>query len=388
MSVRPRTRSGPGTIVAGLVVVVVLLVVAFAAATGVNLGGAVGAVVDSLSPPRAVTTQAVAIRDLYNVVFFVAAAIFIGVEILIFGTVIKYRRKKGDDDLPAQTHGNNVAEVLWTVIPTVIVVWLFVVSWQTLNTVEARSEQPALQVTARAGQFQWSFDYLAEDGKTIEYTQYLPTGENGGMAVPVGRPILVKLESPDVLHAFYVPQFLFKKDVVPGQTNEFEFTLKEEEAGQVFRGQCAELCGGGHAAMIFDLRAMTGPEFDAWLEEAKASVPPPAQPSGGPAPSGPAASGSLPPNTVTLAVTAQNIEFNPLELEAPANQPFVIDFTNAENVPHDIAIRSDDGTEQFNGQELMTAGRVLYQVPPLDQGTYEFYCTIHPTQMVGNLTVQ
>lgn len=384
MSTSSRTRSGPGTIVAGLIVVVVLLVVAFAAATGVNLGGAVGAVVDSLSPPRAITTQAVAIRDLYNVVFFVAAAIFIGVEILIFGTVIKYRRKKGDDDLPAQTHGNNIAEFLWTIIPTVIVAWLFFISWQTLNTVEARSEQPAVQVTARAGQFQWSFDYLAADGKTIEYTQYLPTGENGGMFVPVGRPVLVKLESPDVLHAFYVPQFLFKKDVVPGQTNEFEFTLKEEEAGQTFRGQCAELCGGGHAAMIFDVHAMPAADFDAWLAEARASAQPSAQPSGGAASPG----ASLAPNTVTLAVTAQNIEFQPLELEAPAGQPFAIDFTNAENVPHDIAIDANDGTRLFDGETLPTAGKTLYQVPALDQGTYTFLCTIHPTQMVGNLTVQ
>ena len=88
------------------------------------------------------------------------------------------------------------------------------------------------------------------------------------MAVPVGKKVYVTLDSGDVIHAWYVPRFLFKRDVVPGQNNHFEFTVDEDEAGQVFHGQCAELCGTGHRVMLFDVLAMTPADFDAWLDDA------------------------------------------------------------------------------------------------------------------------
>ena len=90
----------------------------------------------SLFPPVAVTEQGAHIRDLYTIVFLVAAVIFFLVEGLIIWTVLRYRRKPGDDALPAQTHGNNIAEFIWTIVPTLIVAVLFVVSWQTLNVVD------------------------------------------------------------------------------------------------------------------------------------------------------------------------------------------------------------------------------------------------------------
>jgi cytochrome c oxidase subunit 2 len=367
-------------IVAGLFVVVLLLALAVAVALGVDVAGALRAAasgtVNSFFPPDAATVQGEDIRGLYDVVFLVAAAIFIGVEALIIWTVFRYRRKPGDDDLPPQTHGNNLAEILWTVIPTVIVAFLFFISWQTLNRVDAVSAQPALQVRATAGQFQWTFDYLAEDGKTIEYTQFLPTGEQGGLVLPVGVPILMYLDSPDVNHAFYVPRFLFKRDVIPGQTNKFEFTINESEAGQVLRGQCAELCGIGHRAMVFEIRAMTQDEFGTWYEEARAS----AQPSGAPE--------SLPPNATLLDITAEGIKFDKVQLEAPAGQPFGIQFNNNdEGIPHDVAISGPDGL-LFNGEDVPTVGEIQYVVPALEPGEYEFLCTIHPQQMTGNLSIK
>ena len=99
------------------------------------------------------------------------------------------------------------------------------------------------------------------------------------MYVPAGRTIQLSLASQDVIHAFYVPQFLFKRDVVPGRTNTFEFKVNDSDAGQTFRGQCAELCGTGHPIMLFDVIAKTGPEFDSWLQQQIAqhnATPPPA----------------------------------------------------------------------------------------------------------------
>ena len=224
--------------------------------------------VSGLYPPIAVTTQGAEIRNLYTVIFLIAVAIFLVVEGLIIWTVIRYRRKPGDDTLPPQTHGNNIAEFVWTIVPTIIVIFMFVVSWQTLNPVDTSSADAQTKIRAVAGQFQWQFDYLAPDGTTVLYTEYIPLrSAGGGMIVPAGRTVQLSLVSNDVIHAFYVPQFLFKRDVVPGSDEPVRLQGQRSDAGQTFRGQCAELCGTGHSIMLFDVKALTAAEFDAWLAE-------------------------------------------------------------------------------------------------------------------------
>ena len=169
--------------------------------------------------------------------------------------------------LPPQTHGNNIAEFVWTIVPTIIVIFMFIVSWQTLNSVDVNSPTAQTKIRAVAGQFQWTFEYLDQTDKVV-YTEFQPlTAKGGGMYVPAGRTVQLQLfVSPkDVIHAFYVPQFLFKRDVVPGRTTAFDFTVDAADAGQTFRGQCAELCGTLHSTMLFDVKAVTAPEFDAWL---------------------------------------------------------------------------------------------------------------------------
>jgi len=256
MSSTPRKRPAPDALVAGIVVVILIALVA-----AVFLSGAGS----TLYPPDAVTSEAREIRGLYDIVFAFAVAIFLVVEALIVWSVLRYRRRPTDVELPVQTHGNNLVEVIWTVVPTAIVLFLFVISWNTLNNVDAVSNEPDVRVHAIAGQFAWQFEYLDESGNKVA-TQLAPAYDAetgvGGMAVPVGRSIQVTLDSPDVIHAFYVPRFLFKRDVVPGQTNRFEFTVDEDEAGQVFRGQCAELCGTGHRQMLFNVIALSPADYE------------------------------------------------------------------------------------------------------------------------------
>ena len=115
MSSSPRTRPAPGTIVAGLVVVGVLLLIALAVAGGADIAQIGRNAINSLFPPAPATEQAEEISNLYTIVFLFAAVIFFVVEGLIIWTVIRYRRKPGDDELPPQTHGNNLAEIAWTV---------------------------------------------------------------------------------------------------------------------------------------------------------------------------------------------------------------------------------------------------------------------------------
>jgi cytochrome c oxidase subunit 2 len=371
MSRSPGKRPTPDVLIAGGAVVALIVLVAAVFLSGLG---------STLYPPLAATAQGQQIRDLYDVVFAFALVIFILVEGLIVWSVIRYRRKPTDTELPVQTHGNNLLEALWTLIPTAIVIVLFFVSWQTLTSVDAVSKTPDVHIRAVAGQFQWQFEYLDETGQRL-FTQTTPTAENGGgMAVPVGRTIGVELQSPDVIHAFYVPRFLFKRDVVPGQTNRFDFTINENEAGQTFRGQCAELCGTGHRIMLFDVLAMSPAAYDAWLEqkiiEANATPPPP--PSGEP--------------SVTLDLTAKDVTFDTHALEVAADLPFAIAFKNDDVavITHDVDIRETDGTTVVFDQPTVAGGATQsYLYPPLPAGTYTFICSVHPfPAMTGTLTVK
>jgi len=256
---------------------------------------------------------------------------------------------------------------------------MFVISMQTLGTVDAVSSRPDIHIRAVAGQFQWQFDYLDADGKTRLFTESAPlAASGGGMHVPVGRNVQVELTSPDVIHAFYVPKFLFKRDVVPGQVNRFEFTVDPAEAGQTFGGQCAELCGIGHQAMHFDVVAVTQQDYDAWIQKkiAEANATPAPRPSG----------------EALLEVTGKDISYDKHELTVTAGKSFGIKFHNADpaGVPHDVDIRQADGKTVVQDKPTTDGGKeTVYDYSALQPGTYTFICSVHPIPaMTGTLTVK
>jgi cytochrome c oxidase subunit 2 len=398
MSSSRRSRSSQTAVFALAIGALIIGASLIALYYGVNVLNAGQEILNSLYPPIAVTSQGAEIRNLYTAIFLIAVVIFVVVEGLIIWTVIRYRRKPDDVTLPPQTHGNNIAEFVWTIVPTIIVIFMFIVSWQTLNAVDVSSPTAQTKIRAVAGQFQWTFEYLDEAGDKPVYTEFQAlTANGGGMYVPAGRTVQLQLfVSPkDVIHAFYVPQFLFKRDVVPGRTTAFDFTVNESDAGQTFRGQCAELCGTLHATMLFDVKAVTAAEFDTWLADkvAKANATPPPAPSGSAGASGaPSASGAPGGGGAaeTLKITAKDIAFQESALSVKAGAPFKIDFDNEDSgVPHNVAIHqgSPTGTEVFKGAIFPGVATQTYDVTPLDAGTYAFVCSVHPT-MTGTLTVQ
>lgn len=395
MASSPRTGRSNAALRALLVGILVIVGVIVALAAGFDFAATGQNIVTGLMPPIAVTDRAEQIRGLYVLIFGMAAVIFVVVEGLIIWTVIRYRRRPGDDALPPQTHGNAIAEIVWTVVPTIIVLFMFALTWNTLTAVDAVSQRPQVKVRALAAQFLWTFDYLPPEydpnvRPPVEplFSVTTPVGapDEGGLVLPAGRTVQVFLESPDVIHAFYVPQFLFKRDVVPGRINTFEFTIQEEDAGKTFRGQCAELCGAGHGAMRFDVHAMSGADYDAWVEAkiAEANATPPPAPSG--QPTGQPGRPGAPP----LAITALNIAYDVQALTAPADTPFQIAFNNQDDaIPHNVAIHegSPTGPEVWRGEIFPGPAEKIYDVPPLAAGSYGFICTVHPN-MTGTLTVQ
>ena len=209
-------------------------------------------------PPA--TEQAIQITDLYNLVFAIAAVVFVLVEALIIWSVIRYRRKPSDRSLPAQTHGNFLLEIVWTIVPFVTVVGIFVASVGVLNSVDAREADAAeVKVEVVGYQWQWKFAY-PDNGIEVFGT----AAQEPQLVVPIGKTIQVSLVGQDVNHAFYVPEFLFQRDAVPGQVNVFQFTPNKLGT---FHGQCSAFCGLLHHAMRFSVKVVSLEEYDAWLAD-------------------------------------------------------------------------------------------------------------------------
>ena len=321
-------------------------------------------------PPEPHTTQAKEVFWLYNVVLVMGAIVFVGVEGFIIYSVVRYRRR--DDRLPTQVHGNNLVELVWTAIPTVIVLILFVLSTFTLNSISAHSN-PGVTIEVDGKQWAWVFHYL--DSDTDPTNDVVVSG--GGldppvMAVPVGEPILLRLISRDVIHSFYVPAFLVKRDVIPTgdrPPNELEFTVSEVGT---YAGQCAEFCGDLHANMTFKVQAMPRADYDTWFAAVQSGqTPAPSIPAGG----------------EVLKISAKDNTFSTHQLEAKAGQAFTIEMTNNDTVDHNVAIRDANGNI-FRGDYFKGPGTKTYTVGALPAGEYTYICEIHPVAaMTGTLTV-
>ncbi len=231
-------------------------------------------------PHEVVTTEGIASAGLYLPIFLIAVIIFVIVEGLLLYLILRYRKRSKGDDLPEQTHGNNLLEIIWTAIPMVTVFVLFVVSTNVLmNDVEAKSEDHGAVVDVNAFRFGWIFDYMDPETLDEEAGTYEPNGitiSGGGregapeMTLPVGEPVLIRLTAADVIHSWYVPSFFFKRDAIPGRVNEFQITI--EEPG-VYGGQCAEFCGLAHGDMFFSVNAIPADEYDAWVAEMTGGTP-------------------------------------------------------------------------------------------------------------------
>jgi cytochrome c oxidase subunit 2 len=210
--------------------------------------------------PSPVTTEGKHTLDVWYGSFVTAAIVGGFVILLILWAAIWYRARSADQ-LPRQVRYNLPIEVLYTMIPVVIVSVLFYFTAIREND-QDNFKNVKLNVGVVGFQWSWQFNYL-NDGLSV-------TGRPGQppqLVVPVGEHIRFYETSPDVIHAWWVIPFLFKRDVIPGRVNSFAVTV--DKAG-LFQGKCTEYCGIDHDRMLFTVRAVSPAEFQTWLAQTKA----------------------------------------------------------------------------------------------------------------------
>jgi cytochrome c oxidase subunit 2 len=207
-----------------------------------------------------VTDQGDKVLGVWRGSMITAACVGVFVIGLILYSALVFRRRR-PDELPRQVRYNLPIEVLYTVVPVVMVAILFYFTAIRENDEDKFSANPDLRIQVVGFQWAWQFNYL-DDGLSI-------TGRPGDypqLVLPVGEKIRFYETSPDVIHAFWVIPFLFKRDVVPGHPNSFEITVNHTGT---FAGKCTEYCGVDHDRMLFSVRAVTPDEYQSWLAQAK-----------------------------------------------------------------------------------------------------------------------
>lgn len=210
------------------------------------------------------TVEGGRVEGLYNLFLIAAAVVFVVVAGLIGWNIVRYR-SRGDASLPAQTSTHLGLELIWWALPTLLVIGLFVASAVVLNTNDRRDASDPLRVKVEGFQWAWRFTYL-DAGVVV-------TGLPGSppvLVLPVGEPIDFEIVSDDVIHSFFIPAFLVKRDAVPGVDNHLQLTI--DEAG-TYAGQCAEFCGLLHDQMLFSINARPPDAFRAWLASQPGSTP-------------------------------------------------------------------------------------------------------------------
>ena len=227
-----------------------------------------------LPTERGTTSNTDRIMDLWVNSWIAALVVGIITWGLIVWCLVAYRRRKGTVGFPRQTSFNLPLEVFYLTIPLFMVVVFFYFTDRDQQAIDNRSEPADVVVDVRGKQWAWDFNYKAGDvieedvyeagvqtnltGNTIDKEQ-LPT-----LYLPVNKSVDLELNARDVIHSFWVPAFLQKRDMIPGKTNYIRFTPTKEGT---YDGKCAELCGEYHSEMLFRVKVVSESEFQAHMDE-------------------------------------------------------------------------------------------------------------------------
>jgi cytochrome c oxidase subunit 2 len=227
---------------------------------GLIAGGALlvsGCAGSPVGPEAPVTRQADRMGWLWSV--FVWTAVFIGLLVwgLIIWSIIRYRKTPQDVQLPRQFRNNVPLEILYTGVPVIIVIGLFIFTARVINDVNHLAASPDLVVEVTAFQWDWQFNY-PDHGITITGS----AEQEPVLVVPTNQTVRLELTSKDVVHSFFVPAFLEKRDIFPGTVQQIDLEVTEPGT---YQGRCAEFCGIYHDRMLFQVEALSPAEFESWI---------------------------------------------------------------------------------------------------------------------------
>jgi len=247
------------------------LVVVLAGCTQAQLNGFLPGFVEGKEP---VTNHTERISGLWVTSWIVLLIVGVIVWGLIVWAVIVYRRRTGQTGLPVQMRYNMPIEIFYTIVPLILVLGFFAFTARDQNAIEQPYAKPDLKIQVYAKQWAWDFNYVSDNvydpGIQVQPDDASATpgsvqeGEIPTLYLPEGKKITIQLDSRDVIHSFWVPAMLYKKDIIPGKTNYMYF----ETTGRTgtFVGKCAELCGEYHSAMLFNVKIVPQDVYDAHIK--------------------------------------------------------------------------------------------------------------------------
>ena len=203
--------------------------------------------------------------------------ILVGVLVwgLILWTAVVYRRRKGQTGLPVQLRYNMPIEIFYTVVPLILVLGFFAFTARDQARIETPTANPDVEIQVFGKRWAWDLNYLNEgpDGKGVytsgmqaqetDNTPFIDYDQLAVLYLPVGKTVALDIESRDVVHSFWVPDFLYKKDMIPGKSNHMYFTPLKEGT---YMGKCAELCGEYHSLMLFQVKVVSVAEYEAYIQ--------------------------------------------------------------------------------------------------------------------------
>jgi cytochrome c oxidase subunit 2 len=261
------------------------MLAALAAALLALFVAAPSALADTFTPESGGSSNANDIDTLYKITLYVAIAIFLIVEGTLIWSLVRFRSRRAGPDA-AQIRGNTPLELGWTLGAALILVVLTLVTFLYLPDIENPPEsgsnglqasqtrfasidqppppsgRPYLRIGVNGQQYIWRYDY---PGKRTLFSYQT-------MVVPVDTTVVLEITASDVIHSWWIPKLGGKADGVPGHINETWFKIPADQAGKTFKGQCAELCGFGHADMRAAVKAVTPDQYQAWADQQASDI--------------------------------------------------------------------------------------------------------------------
>lgn len=234
----------------------------------------------AVNMPKGVTPVSNAIYDIHMIIFWICVVIGIGVFAVMFYSMFAHRKSKGA--VAANFHENTTAEIVWTVIPALLLIVMAIPATSALLDVYD-ADEAEMDIKITGYQWKWQYEYLGEDVafmselttpeeeiyNTAPKSQYYLQEVSQALVIPAETKVRFLITAKDVIHSWWVPDLGVKKDAIPGLVNESWAYVNEPG---IYRGECAELCGKGHAFMPIVVNVLEKEEYNAWMEKKKAEV--------------------------------------------------------------------------------------------------------------------